>query len=203
MITRTIDLNGKSDYGRKTREIALLLKSGAIAAIPTETVFGLACSGANKEAVRRLYKLKRRPLDKPFVVQVDKIAKLLGYGISLDGKINRVLNRFWPGPLTVLLETSAGKTGFRMPDNKAALSIIAASDFPVFVTSANMSGKKELVSAEEVGNTFDGLIDIIVDDGTIAEGTASTVLDCTRSHFKILRHGALSRQLTRFLGYDK
>ncbi|MFA5369955.1 MAG: L-threonylcarbamoyladenylate synthase [Candidatus Omnitrophota bacterium] len=203
MITRTMNLNGKPDEGHITREAALILKSGGIVAIPTETVFGLACNGDDESAVKKLYKLKNRPSGKPLVVQIDRVARLADYGVSLGTGIQRILNKFWPGPLTVLMETPGGKTGFRMPNNKAALSIIAAADFSVFVTSANMSGETELVSALDVIEAFGGLIDAVVDDGTRATGIASTVLDCTRPPFKILRQGAISRKLTQFLGYDQ
>jgi L-threonylcarbamoyladenylate synthase len=199
MTARVILSNGSLSEQAKIKEIVDILRSGGIAGIPTETVFGLACNKNDENAVKRLYEIKNRPFDKSLVIQIAHIDKLLDYQPNLTEEIESIADRFWPGPLTIVLNTKYGKEGFRIPDNKTALSIIEKSDFPVAVTSANISGEKDLFSAEEVKNVFGDKIDIIIDDGTRAGGIASTVVDCTQIPFKILRKGMLAEELYRFM----
>jgi L-threonylcarbamoyladenylate synthase len=195
MITRVIFIDSRFPEKEKIAEIADVLRSGGIAAIPTETVFGLACNSRDEKAVNRLYEIKNRPADKSLVVQIADINQLLDYQVNITAELEGILSRFWPGPLTVIVETKYGAAGFRMPDNNTALSIIKELDFPLAVTSANLSGEKGLLCAKDVKSFFDGKIEIVVDDNTKAEGIASTVLDCTQAPFKILRRGPIAGEL--------
>jgi L-threonylcarbamoyladenylate synthase len=103
--------------------------------------------------------------------------------------------------LTVILDTKTGKTGFRMPDHKIMLAVLTEAKFPIFVTSANISGQQDYIYASDVKKNFDGLIDIVVEDNKRAQGIASTVLDCTLEPFRILRSGAIEDKLKTFLGF--
>jgi L-threonylcarbamoyladenylate synthase len=195
MITKVITVDAVSPETEKIAEAAGIIRAGGIACLPMETVFGLACNGDNKAAVRRLYEIKKRPGHKRFVIQVSDINQVIAYQACIRPDARVILDRFWPGPLTVIFDTKRGKTGFRMPDNQTALAIIRASDFPLVVTSANISGEKSLLSAIDASLVFNGLVDVIVDDKTRAKGVASTVVDCTQSTLRILREGPIAREL--------
>jgi L-threonylcarbamoyladenylate synthase len=198
MTTKIIFVNNMFPEQKKIQEAVDILRKGGIVGMPTETVFGLACNGQNEKAVCRLYSIKNRALDKQLVIQVADYRKLFDYKARITPEIESVLKRFWPGPLTVILNTKNGKTGFRIPDNNAALSIIKKADFPLAVTSANISGDSDLLCADDVKTVFDGKIGAVVDDGTNAAGGASTVVDCTQSPFKILRKGLMAEEIRDF-----
>ena len=199
MNTRIIRVDNKSPEQYKIQEIAGILRAGGIAGVPTETVFGLACNGQDNSTIKRIYDIKNRPAGKSLVIQIASIGKLAGYKVDTTPEINNILQKFWPGPLTVILNSKNGKTGFRIPDNKVMLSIIQQSDFPLAVTSANISGEKALFCAEDVKKVFDGKIDIVVDDKTQPTGIASTVIDCTQVPFKILRRGAFAEEIKKLI----
>ncbi len=199
MKTKLLEINFEFPEAGKVQEIVAILKQGGIAGIPTETVFGLACNGADEKAVERLCAIKNRPEEKRFVVQISDMSQLLFYQAEISPKAYNIIKQFWPGPLTVILKTKTGKTGFRMPDNKVALSILDKTNFPVFVTSANISGRQDCSCARDVLEQFNGLVDIIAEDNQKAKGIASTVLDCTGETFKILRSGVIDDGLKAFL----
>jgi L-threonylcarbamoyladenylate synthase len=199
MNTRFITVDYRNAQKHVTQEIVDILKKGGIVGMPTDTVYGLACNGNDVKAVDRMYSVKQRPQIKAFVVQVSDIAQIASYGGQITPKIARVMKEFWPGPLTIILNTPQGKTGFRIPDRGLILSVLSRSDFPVFVTSANISGQKDCVLADEVYKTFNGLIELVIDDKIKTRGIASTVLDCTSEPFNILRTGAIANKLKRHL----
>lgn len=183
----------------KIKKVVKLLQECGIIAIPTETVYGLACNAEDKKAVDRLYAIKKRPKAKPFTVQITSFLQLRDYIDKLPIGLEVILKEFWPGPLTIIINGKDGKVGLRMPDNKLALSIIEAAKVPLAVTSANISGEPSAFSARGVFEIFDGKIDLIVDDGNITGGVESTILDCTLSPFRIVRKGSISEKLKRFL----
>ena len=197
MITNVVSIDSMPPAKDKILQVVGVLRAGGIAGVPTETVFGLACNKNDKGAVKKLYDIKNRPADKFFVIQITGADALARYQAHVTPDIKDILNRFWPGPLTVILNTEYGSTGFRVPDNRTTLSIIREADFPIAVTSANYSGGKELACAEDVRRVFDGKIDVVVDDKTKAKGIVSTVLDCTRTPFKILRKGLIAKEISR------
>ena len=199
MKTSIISIDADAPQGIKIIEAADILRRGGIVAIPTETVFGLACDIANIEAVKRLYAIKQRPEDKPLTIQVASIDKVLDIMDEPDPTIKNTLSRFWPGPLTVIIDSKEGKKGFRIPENKVALAILSKVGRPLAVTSANVSGEDALTSVEDIARCFNGLIDAIIDDGNCAPGIESTVLDCTVMPFKILRKGTIADTLEQYI----
>lgn len=182
-------------YVKKTADI---IRKGGIAALPTETVYGLAVNADDKSALKRLYAVKRRPDTKPFTVQIADCGQLNDYIDNVPAGLKAILDKFWPGPLTIIVNGKSSKVGLRIPDNKVTLAIIAEAAMPLAVTSANLSGGKAASSAQEVLRIFNGLIDLVVDDGQAVLGVESTVLDCTSSPFKILRRGAISEELENY-----
>lgn len=199
MKTEVLKVDAESSEDAVTKAVDIL-KKGGIIAIPTETVYGLTVNADDKKAVDRLYSAKKRPEEKPFTIQIADLSQLKSYLDNIPAMLEIILKELWPGPLTVIVKDKFGfKLGLRMPDNKIALSIIKEAKCPLAVTSANISGKSDALSAEEVADIFNGIIDLIIDDGSKPSGVASTVLDCTVSPFKILRKGSASEKLERFL----
>ena len=197
--TKVFKIDSNNPDKDKIKEVARIIKSGGIIGIPTETVFGLCCHANNKEAIDKLYRVKRRSEQKPFTIQIESLDRLLDYVNEIPPGKESVLREFWPGPLTAIIDTVNGKKGFRIPDNKCALSIIKESGCSLAVTSANISGEKSVSSAKDLIDIFDGLIEAVVDDGTIACGVESTVIDFTETPPKILRSGTNIDKLKRFL----
>ncbi|MCX5692398.1 MAG: L-threonylcarbamoyladenylate synthase [Candidatus Omnitrophica bacterium] len=192
MKTKIIKLNPDFPEEFLINEAVAVLKSGGLVAFPTETVYGIAANVLNKDTVDRLYEIKKRPKDKPFSVHIADFDSLKQLGIALSKDAERVAKRYWPGPLTlVAFNNKKEKIGLRMPDNEIAFLLIKKAGVSVIAPSANMSGSKAPVSAEEVLAEMDGHVDIILDGGRTRIGIESTVMDVTEKPFKILREGAI------------
>jgi L-threonylcarbamoyladenylate synthase len=173
-------------------DAALILKDGGLVAFPTETVYGLGANLLDKEAVRRLYMIKNRPLNKPLTVHVSDLRTVRQMAGRIPVKASRLIQKYWPGPLTLVLKDKrGGKTGFRMPDNKIALMLIRSAGVPVVAPSANISGNRPPVSAKEVLRDLDGRIDALIDGGKTKIGMESTVVDMSGRKPVVLREGAV------------
>ncbi|PIP67557.1 MAG: threonylcarbamoyl-AMP synthase [Candidatus Omnitrophica bacterium CG_4_9_14_0_2_um_filter_42_8] len=195
MNTKVIKLNPDFPEERLIKEAAVILKNGGLVVFPTETVYGIAANALNKDTLKRLYEIKKRPQDKPFSVHIADFGSLRQLEISLSKDAERIARRFWPGPLTlVALNNKKEKIGLRMPDNIIAFLLIKKAGVPVVAPSANLSGSKPPVSIEEVLSGMDGHVDMILDGGRARIGIESTVMDVTEKPFKILRQGAIPQK---------
>lgn len=199
MITRVFkaatDASGNLDFP-DCAEAADCLASGGIVAFPTETVYGLGANADNEPAIARLCELKQRPHGKPFTIHLSSRNDLARYVQTVPRKAERLMKRFWPGPLTIVFETGDGKgTGVRLPANKIATSLIRAAGVPVVAPSANVSGAEPAWNAEQVAASFSGKIDVIVDGGPANLRQASTVVRFTGNSPEILREGIITRSM--------
>jgi L-threonylcarbamoyladenylate synthase len=178
-----------ADSPGAVEEAAAALARGELVAFPTDTVYGLS---AGHEHVRKLYGAKDRPKEKRIPVLLSDIGNLDASAIVTP--IARALaQRFWPGPLTlVLVAPRRGTMAFRVPDHPLARRLIAASGGGLPVTSANRSGEPDALTAQEVIAQLDGRIALVLDGGTTPGGVSSTIVDCTGDQVKILRQGAIS-----------
>ncbi|MCX5678781.1 MAG: L-threonylcarbamoyladenylate synthase [Candidatus Omnitrophica bacterium] len=175
-----------------------VIRSGGIVAFPTETVYGLAVNMLDDKAIKKLYRIKSRSRGKPFTVHIADVGLIKKMGCRVTGTVGRLIKKFWPGPLTIILNSKGGKSvGFRMPANTAALELISASGVPVAAPSANISGRKPPTSARGALKDLDGKIDIVLDAGRTKVGIESTVIDMTVSPPAILREGAISSRMLR------
>ena len=190
METEILRLSGEGWRAQALERGAAVLKRGGVLAIPTDTVYGLAVDGRNREAVERIYRIKRRPPGKPLVRLVadrETVFPLL----TTAGEF-RLLERFWPGPLTVILKRpDGGLRGYRMPDHDLVRDLVRAGGVELAATSANRSGEPVITSPARVAEVFDGEVDLILDGGELS-GAASTVLDLTVSPPRLLREGPLA-----------
>ena len=180
---------------------AELIRRGGLVAVPTETVYGLACSGLDEDAVRRIYEVKGRPAVKPLSLMVSGAEAIDGYCQAVPPAARLLAEKFWPGPLTIVLKAkslippivlSGGDTvGLRCPDHPMTLELLRLTELPFAAPSANPSGAESPKTAEAVAAYFDGLIEGIVDGGPCGIGRESTIIDMSRSPYRILRPGAL------------
>ena len=193
------------------RYAADVLKRGGLVAFPTETVYGLGALISKREAVKRIFEVKGRPLDNPLIVHVSSVSMFLELVESPPEEIVKLVERFWPGPLTVVWwkkplvpdEVTAGlsKVAVRSPAHPVALKLIELSEEAIAAPSANKSGKPSPTRAEHVVSDLCGLIDVIVDAGETIHGLESTIVDLTASPPRLLRPGALPiEEVERALG---
>ena len=192
MKTRVIKLNPEFPDEGLINEAAAALKNGGLVVFPTETVYGIAANLLNQDTVNRLHEIKKRPKNKPFSVHIADFDSLKQLSVVLSKDAERVVKRFWPGPLTIVaFNNKREKIGLRMPDNKIASLLIKKAGVSVIAPSANISGNKPPVSIEEAMSNMDGYVDIILDGGRARIGIESTVMDVSERPFKILRQGAI------------
>jgi L-threonylcarbamoyladenylate synthase len=195
-------LTGEQD-GRAIEQAAAALREGGTVAFPTETVYGLGADARNTDAVRSIFTAKGRPSDNPLIVHIADRSQLDELVSSPDETVCRLLDAFWPGPLTVVLPAKPGvlsplvtaglsTVGVRMPDHVVARALIAASGCPLAGPSANRSGKPSPTRAEHVRADLDGRIDGIVDAGPTGVGLESTVVAISGGEVHILRPGGVT-----------
>lgn len=167
---------------------AQLLRSGAVVAFPTDTVYGLGASADDEVAQKRIYTIKGRPVGMPLILMVAAESQLEGL-VHVDSRAEAYIRKWWPGPLTVILHATGGRTlGVRIPKHKVALELLRHAG-PLMTTSANLHGEDPAMSAEEAGS-LSGVM-AVVDGGVAPGGTASTVLDLTGPEPHVLREGAI------------
>ena len=182
-------------------EAADILRRGGLVGVPTETVYGLAGNGLDPDVIEKIYEVKGRPSVKPISLMVPGPEAIPELCTEVPPAAFLLAERFWPGPLTLVLQAKAivpellragGRTvGLRCPKQAQTLELLQALDFPLGVPSANPSGEKSPVTADEVLAYFDGKIDAVIDGGPCALGQESTVLDLSVRPFRILRQGSL------------
>ena len=185
------------------REAARLLRSGGLAAFPTETVYGLGAAYSQPQAVLDIYKVKGRPEDNPLILHIADSEDFFAMTEKIPPYAEILVKMFWPGPLTLVAKKSArvpeiGTAGLptvamRMPAHDAALALIKEAG-PVFAPSANISGRPSPTAAEHVINDLGCKIDLILDGGPCLFGLESTVLDVTGAAPRVLRPGGITAE---------
>lgn len=190
-------------------EAAAAVRSGAILAFPTDTVYGLGGSALVAGVAERLYALKARDPRKPLPILVDSLAEARRWA-AFSEPAEALARRFWPGALTlVLAPTDAGRRllspgaaslALRVPDHALVRALIAASGAPWASSSANAAGEPALLDGEPVAAAFAGRVELIVDGGKCPGGVASTVIDARGPAARVLREGALDRKALESAG---
>lgn len=194
ILTKIIKINPHFPEVQKIKVAADFLRKGSMVAFPTETVYGLAVNLDNEKALKRLYEVKKRSLNKPITVHIANIEKLEELAAGIPDYTFKLTDKFWPGPLTLILtdkKNNSQTVAFRFPDHPITLGIINESRCLVGATSANVSDSQAAKSVEEVLEQFDGLIDMVVDGGEV-KGVESTIVDLSSFPPKITRDGAIA-----------
>ena len=182
-------------------QAADILRRGGLLAIPTETVYGLGANGLDETAVLHIFEAKGRPQDNPLILHIPDASWLERYCEDVPEAAYRLAERFWPGPLTMILKkkpcvplrTTGGleTVGMRCPDHAVTRAIIEKAGVPVAAPSANTSGRPSCTTAEHVREDMWGKIDGIVDGGPCQVGVESTIIDLTVTPPQLLRPGGL------------
>jgi len=186
-------------------EAVAVLRRGGLVAFPTDTLYALGADLFKPEAVTRVLEVKKRSQDKPIPVFIGKMEDVNEVARDLPGAAWQLAERFWPGPLTLVLlaapnipeavTAGTGTVGIRIPKSHLTLEILAALDHPITGTSANRSGGVDPVTVADVVRGLGNRCDLILDGGRAPGGIASTVLDCTELPFRIIREGAITAQV--------
>jgi L-threonylcarbamoyladenylate synthase len=191
-LTKIIKINPVSPEEGRAAQAAQAIAGGGLVIIPTDTVYGIAANALDQKALDRLYEIKKRPKDKPFAMLIADASSVEKLACDVPVSAYKLMHKFWPGPLTVLLKApGGGKVGIRMPDNPAALKIIEGSQVPVACPSANISDNPAPATLDEALKDLNGLADLAVDAGPAKIGVESTIVDFTCQPPKIVRGGAI------------
>ena len=184
-----------------TDELVGIMRGGGLVAVPTETVYGLAGNGLDEKAVAEIYEVKGRPEVKPLSLMVHDAALMERYCENVPPQAYTLAKKFWPGPLTIVMKAkpcvpeivrAGGETvGLRCPDHPLTLELLEKSGVPFAAPSANPSGEPSPKNADSVLKYFNGKIDAVLDGGECGIGCESTLIDLSRTPYRILRQGAL------------
>jgi L-threonylcarbamoyladenylate synthase len=183
------------------RAVAVLQRGGLVA-FPTETVYGLGADATSDTALSRLYRVKGRPGDHPVIVHLASGAPMGEWASTVPDVARRLTERFWPGPLTVVVAAAArvsrvatgglDTVGLRVPDHPVALELLDAFGGAIAAPSANRFGRVSPTSAGAVTRDFGDDVDIVLDGGHCAVGLESTIVDCTGAEPRVLRVGGVT-----------
>lgn len=189
-------------------KIAKFIKNDNLIIYPTDTVYGVGAQMYSEEALRKLYIAKSRDFNSPLIALVSNkniVEEIANIPEKNREKFQKLIEKFWPGGLTIILEkkdcvpsimVSNGKTvGVRMPNHDVALKIIEAVGGVLPTTSANISGEHTPRSYQELSAEFKDKIDLIVNGGECPVGKESTIIDLSGKKIKILRSGAISKEM--------
>ena len=176
-----------------------ILRRGGIVAYATESFYALGVMATDADAVKRLFKLKKRPADKPLPLIVGSMDILKSIINEVPAGAEELMDTYWPGPLTLvfdagehvpaLLTGGTGNVAVRIPGESTALFIAQRLKLPVTATSANLSGGRPAKTPEEIIDYFGDNIDLIIDAGISPGGKPSTIIDVTFMPVRILREG--------------
>ena len=198
----TVDFEKGETSAPALQTIRSVLNSAGVIAFPTDTYYGLGADPFNPQALSRIFRIKQRPMDKPLLVLIHSLEQLATLTSEVSENAGLLMERFWPGPLTLIfkaapgvpkeLTAGTGTVGVRQPDHPFTQKLLQELQQPLTAPSANISGDKEPVTAQEVANTLGEALDLIVDGGPAPGGKLSTILDTTTDPPTVLREGAVS-----------
>ncbi|NOX62095.1 MAG: threonylcarbamoyl-AMP synthase [Chloroflexi bacterium] len=207
MTPRLLRVNPIEPDPEKIEQAAAVIRRGGLVAFPTETVYGLGANALDEKAVARIFAAKGRPFEDPLIVHIGDAEELTELVADAPETARILADRFWPGPLTLVLPKSprvpdrvtAGlpTVAVRMPAHPVALALLRASQRPIAAPSANRFGYTSPVTAEHVLRDLGSEVDLILDGGPTTIGVESTVLDLTRTPPLILRPGGLTPEALR------
>ncbi|MBI5188056.1 MAG: threonylcarbamoyl-AMP synthase [Nitrospirae bacterium] len=199
----------ETDIRQALQKAVDILNYGGIIVYPTETFYGLGAKFDMEDSLKRLYELKKRPKEKAMPLIIGNKGLLPIVTASVNRTAMSLMDRFWPGPLTLILPAKenlseyitagTGKVAVRIPGESFALQLARAAEFPITSTSANISGIPPAQDAETVIRYFGDKIDLIIDGDPTSGGLPSTIVDVTEDEIKILREGVIKKELLTFI----
>ena len=194
----------------EVRRAAEILRAGGLVAFPTETVYGLGADASSGAAMARLYRVKGRPADHPVIVHFASAEDAFRYAKEIPPHAKLLADKFWPGPLTLILKRSdkakdfvtAGQpsVGVRVPSHPVAQDLLKAFGGGIAAPSANRFGRISPTTAAHVREDLGGDVDLVLDGGPAEVGIESTILDLSAAEIVLLRPGRISRAAIEGLG---
>lgn len=184
-----------------------LLQQGECVAIPTETVYGLAADASNPTAIKKIFKLKGRPINHPLILHISNLKELHDWVENISDTAQKLMKAFWPGPMTLVFAVKKNKlksktikiiTGgqntiaIRMPSHPIARKLLKSFGGPLVAPSANKFGHVSPTNMEHVKSEFGNKLKLILDGGSSTLGIESSIIDITTSPARLLRPGPLS-----------
>lgn len=205
-----IDLRQAEDLRDVVHQSVQALVEGRLVAFPTETVYGLAASAMDEEAVQRLIEAKGRQAKHPFTLAIKSADEARDYVPDMTSLAQRIARRCWPGPITLVVDDShpeslvrrlppgvqqavspQGTLGLRVPGHQVVLDVLRMMVGPLALTSANLSGQPEAITAREVLEAVGDKVDLLLDDGPCRFGEPSSVVRVEGNRFHVLRTGVV------------
>lgn len=195
-------INLKHQFEQALEKSIEILNTGGLIVFPTDTIYGLAAKYDNLPAIQRIYTVKDRDQTKALAVLVGNIPQVEEVSDEIPPNAKRLMEKFWPGALTIVLQKSKkivtplsldNSIGIRIPDDRF-VRLLSENIGPLATTSANKSGLPSTTNITEVLSQLGDLVDLIVDGGESPGGVASTVVDCRKNVIELLREGAISKQ---------
>jgi len=194
--TEVIDINPSFPDLNAIVRCANVIRKGGLVIFPTETVYGIAADYNNADAIKRLREVKQRADDKPFSILISQKGLISNYTSSTNPGIYKLIDAYWPGPLTVVVPAREGEgtIGVRMPDHPIALKLVQESQCTIAAPSANLEGHPPPSTCEEALKDLDGLVDVAINGGDAKYKTSSSVVDMTQDPPKVLRPGVIKQE---------
>ncbi len=198
------------DLDLKIKDLVSTIKSGNLIIFPTETLYGIGADALNSSAVDKIFKAKKRPESKPILVLISKLEMLDYLVCEIPDVAKKLINRFWPGPLTIIfkkkenvpkeLNPNGNTIAVRMTSSKLAQKIIDLCECPITAPSANISGKEPIKNSGEAMSEFVDCDEIgyMIEDDQMTQSKPSTIVDVSDGDLKIIREGVISEKDIRF-----
>lgn len=182
-----------------------IIKTGGIVILPTDTAFGISCRMDDERAIKKLFKIRKRPESQATPVLFDSIERVKEF-VTFDSSVEELMIKYWPGALTIVLKCDTSKVpdlvrgggenlGVRIPDHFIPRRIVEELGVPILGPSANFHGEQTPYKFEELDKSLTKLVDFMVEGITKGENLASTVIDCTEKPWRIIRQGAVKIDL--------
>ena len=198
--TKLVEITDIEKQKAILEEAGQIIRDGGLVVFPTETVYGIGANGLDADACRSIYVAKGRPSDNPLILTVPDEEGARQAAAVIPPTAQKLMDRFWPGPLTIVLPKQPGLpaeltpypgVAVRMPNHPFALALLQAFG-PLAVTSANLSDHANPGTAEEVLAQLGNSVDLVIDSGRLEIGRGSTILDCGSETLVLLREGPIS-----------
>lgn len=187
-------------------DIINTLKDGKLVIMPTDTIYGIIGDATNEDVINKVYEVKERPHDKPLLILVSNLSMLHELVTEIPKETEKIINKFWPGPLTILFKKSSkvsdaltansALVAIRMPNDKRLLNIMNHLNRPLISTSANISSHDAITNPNQLEEKMKEKIDLIVDEGTV-NNEASTLITIINGKIEILREGSLTEKIRK------
>ncbi|PLV58334.1 L-threonylcarbamoyladenylate synthase [Thermotoga sp. KOL6] len=198
-MTKVLKIDPLNPDEESLKEAVKLLREGEVIVFPTETVYGIGADAYNEEACRKIFEIKGRPSDNPLIVHIGSLSQLKEIADNYEPYMD-FLEKFWPGPLTVIFPKKSKKispvvtaglptVAVRMPAHPVAQKLIEMFGHPIAAPSANLSGRPSATNAKHVVEDFMGRVKMILDAGNAPFGLESTIIDLSKDHPVLLRPG--------------